>query len=193
MVQGATEPGHKCRKKRTAINISYMDNPFGSLLQQLQERIKDIAPEIREIDEDKGQLEGYDIKPPVSFPWAGIDFDFRFDDLGGNVQWADGEVIIRLAFPPFSSASSLMSTNVRDKALAYTDYEMKIYQALHGWRPTGFAPFSRRSAVTEKRDDALRVREIRFQTAFEDYSAQDEQTFSPAPGVEFEGTISPTS
>ncbi|MBS1740713.1 MAG: hypothetical protein JST88_09250 [Bacteroidetes bacterium] len=153
-----------------------MNNPFGSLLLQLQARIKAVASAIREVNEDKGQLEGYELRPAVSFPCVLIDFDFQFDDLGDNIQMASGNVIVRLAFPPFSSAGSLMPQGVREKALAYTDYEMQVYQALHGWRPTGFAPLSRRAAVTEKRTDTIRVREIRFDTQFEDYSAADEHS-----------------
>ena len=151
-----------------------MDNPFGDLLIQIQERLKNIAPQIREVSEDKGQLEAYDVRPAVSFPCGLIDFDFNFNDIGQNIQIGAGMVIFRLAFPPFSSASSLMPVPVREKALAYSDYEMLVYQALHGWRPNGFAPLSRRSAKTEKRMDTLRVREIAFETEFEDYSAQDQ-------------------
>lgn len=166
-----------------------MNNPFGSLLLQLQTRIKTIATGIREVNEDKGQLEGYDIRPAVSFPCVLIDFDFQFDDLGDNIQMGNGSVIARLGFPPFSSASSLMPQGVKEKALAYTDYEMQVYQALHGWRPAGFAPLSRRSAVTEKRADTLRVRELRFDTQFEDYSAADEHNRTGIDNFEVKGEI----
>ena len=166
-----------------------MENPFGDLLLQLQARIKTIATGIREINEDKGQLESYDIRPAVAFPCVLIDFDFQFDDLGDNIQSGNGMVIVRLAFPPFSSASSLMPQTVKEKALAYTDYEMQVYQALHGWRPNGFAPLARRNAVTEKRADTLRVRELRFDTEFEDYSAADGHTTTHLNNFKVAGEI----
>lgn len=70
-----------------------MDNPFGDLLLQLQARIQQEVLEIREIAEDKGQLESYDIRPAVSFPCVLIDFDFKFDDMGENTQMATAPTI----------------------------------------------------------------------------------------------------
>lgn len=157
-----------------------MQNPFGNLLLQIQERIKSVAPVIREVNEDRGQLESYEIRPAVSFPCVLVDFDFNFTDWGELVQHGDGAVVIRLAFPPFSSASSLMPETVREKALAYTDYELLLHKALHGWQPESitdeegkainYGALTRESATTERRNDTIRVRVIRYRQSIEDYT-----------------------
>lgn len=158
-----------------------MKNPFGNLLLQIQARIRSLAPAIREVNEDRGQLESYELRPPVSFPCVLVDFDFNFTDWGELVQHAEGAVVIRLAFPPFSNASSLMPETVREKALAYTDYELLLHRALHGWQPEtitdndekqiSYGALTRESITTERRSDAIRVRVIRYRTSIEDYTA----------------------
>lgn len=162
-----------------------MQGPFGNLILQLQQRIRTQVTAIREVSEDRGQIDSYETRPPVAFPCVLIDFDFKFDDLGENVQWGEGEVVIRLAFPPFSSSSSLMPASVREKGMAYLDYEYKLVRALHGWQPTAavndefyFQDLSRRSATTERRNDTLRVRELRFATALQDNSTAGTRTLT---------------
>lgn len=164
-----------------------MQNPFGHLILELQKRIRTQVPQIREVAEDKGQLEHYDTKPAVSFPCVLIDFDFNFDDMGDNTQMADGQVVLRLAFPPYSSSSSLMPDLVKEKGLSYTDIEWNLNKALHGWQPANMGYLARRKAQTEMRRDPLRVREIRYEMSFEDYSAQDQHTFTPRPDLDVSG------
>jgi len=174
-----------------------MEGPFGNLILQIQEKIKEAVPEIREVAEDKGQIDAYENRPAVSFPCLLIDFDFKFDDMGENTQMGEGAVIIRLAFPPYSSSSSLMPVEVREKGMAYLDYELKVYQALQGWQPLsdpaadGFAfkALSRRTAVTEKRNDPIRVRQIRYDTALEDATAQDIYAKAHIDDVQISGEL----
>lgn len=169
-----------------------MEGPFGFLVLAIQERLKDLVPEIREVAEDKGQLDFYDIKPPVAFPCILVDFDGKFDDMGENTQMGDIGVILRLGWPPYTSSSSLLPQALREKGLAYFDIELKVFQAINGWKPVSdpatdgfaFGYLMRRSATTEKRNDPLRVRSLKFETSLEDATAQEEHILAPINEVE---------
>jgi hypothetical protein len=153
------------------------DNPFIQLFEQVQVRIQNECTSIRFIDEDKGQLDHYQVKPAVSFPCVLMDMDFDFTDIGDNVQEAQGQLVIRLAYPPYSSANNIQLDNtLREKAISYFALEYELYTALQGWQPDGFSYLCRRKATTERREDNIRVREIRFDVEFTDYTAQPQKT-----------------
>lgn len=159
-----------------------MTSPFSTLLIALQDRIKTEIPDIRWIDQDLGQLESYGDRPAVSWPCALIDFtNFRYEDASDLIQFAEGTVTIRLAFPPFSNTNSLTPTNFKEKALQFYDIEWAIYKALHGWKPDGYGYMSRTNVSTEKRNDIIRVRQISFSITFEDYNAQPVHTLGNLP------------
>lgn len=151
-----------------------MDSPFANLFLALQTQIKDNTS-IRWIDQDLGQLDYYNEKPPVAWPCVLIDFDaWNFENMGQHCQTAEGDIILRLAFTPYSHSNNLSPQ--KEKALAYYEHEFALHQALHTWAPEGFAPLTRVTADTEKREDPIRVRVIRYRTAFEDYSTKPERT-----------------
>lgn len=150
---------------------------FGQMLIELQNRINDKVPEIRFVEQDFGQLESPDDlgRYPVSWPCTLIDFsNTEYSDLSQMVQEADDVTIdIRLGFPAFSFTSSLQPVHVREQGLKFYELENLIYQALHGWAPENLCqPLARRNAITEKREDGLRVRVLRFTTRFEDHNAK---------------------
>jgi hypothetical protein len=152
-------------------------SPFGSLLQLLQARLKAQVPELRYIDQDLGQLEVE--RPPVSYHCALIDFvDWSFEDVGDNIQFASGAVIIRLGMQAWSSSSNLTPVLHQDKALSFYDVEWKTYKALHGWKPANYGYLMRTNVNTEEREDNLRVRAIRFSCSFEDSNAQPTHTLA---------------
>lgn len=160
-----------------------MNSPFSSLLTHLQGRIKSQVPDIRWIDGDTGQLEGYERRPPVSFPCILIDFDgFDYQDLGDGIQQAQGSVIIRLGFDAYSATNNRTPSQSKSKALAYYDLEWSLFKALHGWKPEGYGYMMRVSADTERREDAIRVRQIRFSITFEDYMARPPREWGQLPG-----------
>lgn len=165
------------------------NSAFSELILLLQERIKTEVPDIRMVDEDKGQLEDIDPKnnrPPVSWPCLLIDFqNCKYDDLGELVQTVDGALVLRLGFPPYSSAASWMPTATKVKALRYFDIEWQVYKALHGWQPEGFGTLLCRSSDTEKRMDAIRVRELRYELTFEEHSAELETDIRQLPPDEY--------
>jgi len=160
-----------------------MDSPFAHLLLALQERIGQLVTDIRWIDQDMGQLEHYAERPPVAWPCVLIDLDgWTFTNLGQQAQTAEGDVVVRLAFAPMSYANQL--SPVKELALRYYETEFQLHKALHGWGPAGFASLTRLSADTEKRNDAIRVRIIRYHTAFEDYSTLPVTTSQSRPLAE---------
>lgn len=157
-----------------------MNSPFANIFLEVLERLRSEVPEARYINQDVGQLDNYTDRPAVTFPCILTDFqDFNFSEMGEASQMAEGNVVIRLAFNPFSDSSNLSSDVVRTKALAYYDIEWKINKALHGWQGEAFGYLTRKSAITEKRDDNLRVREIIYATCFQDNSAG--KVYEPLP------------
>lgn len=166
----------------------YIISPFAAIYDKVVTRFKNKLPEvIRYVEQDLGQLEFYDSRPPVAFPCVLVDFDnFRCTDMSGKSQMVEGDVIFRLALDTWSSGSSLDSQDVRAYALKYFEIEHRIFQTFHGWAPNfedvrgngkraqiKCGRLTRSSAATEKREDNIRVREIRFRIEFEDYSATD--------------------
>jgi len=151
-----------------------MNSIFANMYLEIIERIKVKVPEIKYINQDFGQIDNYEERPPVSFPCLLIDFEsFGFSDMGSNCQIAEGTVKLRLATAPFSNQSSITPDIVQAKAMAYYELETKLYQALHGWQGNVFGYLMREGVETEKREDELRVRAISFSTCFQDNSATD--------------------
>ena len=148
-------------------------SPFSSLYYQIMQRLQTEVPEIRWIDQDLGQLDHYEMRPPVSFPCVLLDMDaFAPTALSGNIQLMQGAVSLRLAFDVWSATDSTTPDAWRDAGLAFYELEWKINKALMGWTPVGFSHLVRASTATEKREDNIRVREIRYEVQFEDRSAE---------------------
>ncbi|MEI8278695.1 MAG: hypothetical protein WCG87_02960 [Bacteroidota bacterium] len=152
-----------------------MNSPFALLLQQLQQRISSTVPDITYIDQDLHQIDHYEAqggRPAVSWPCVLIDFtDFNFENLGNNAQTATGNVVFRLAFNPYSASAQGTPGYYQERALQYYELEWALYNALEGWKPTGFAALTRIHSHTEPRNDRLRVRVQSFSLSFEDHSA----------------------
>lgn len=128
---------------------------------------------IRYINFDLGQLDFYETRPPVSFPALLIDFDnFRFENLGEGIQLAQGNIILRLAHNPFSHTSNITPAAVREQGMKAFELEYELNKILHGWEPDNCSSFVRESSVIEKKEDAIRVKQIIYSIAFEDDSAQ---------------------
>lgn len=157
-----------------------LNAPFGTLLIALQERLKDTVPEIRFVDEDKGQLEME--RPPVSYPCLLVSFaDFEFEDMAEGLQQADGVLQLRLCVAPYSHSSNITPKSVRAKALSIYDLEWQIYRALHKWSPPKYDALLRRKSAPEERDDGLIVRRLFYATGFEDYATVKRMTETTLP------------
>lgn len=151
-----------------------MKSVFAQLFLAIQEQIRDLVPEIKQIDQDLGQLEYYKERPALNFPCVLVDFPTaQFQDESQLVQLALLNVSLRLAFEPWSSASSEAPDVTKEDALEYYELELKLYAAMQGFDAEGcIQPLTRISVSTERREDVYRVREMLFTTATEDDTAK---------------------
>jgi hypothetical protein len=160
-----------------------MNSAFANLFLLLQQRVQDNVPGISFIDQDLGQLNpNPDDTFPVTFPCLLIDLNyFTFKDLGENVQTAAGTIVFRLGFSTYSSSDQSAPEETKETALQFYELEWALHKAFQGWDAGDyFGHLNRISVHTEKRSDALRVRELRYTVAFEDYSTKNEQLTAPA-------------
>lgn len=154
-----------------------MNSPFANIFIGLQQHIADTIPAINYIDQDLGQLNNdrHTVRPSVAFPCVLIDFEnCNFEDLGENAQTAQGSIVLRLGFSPYSNSSQSTPQDSIENAINYYDIEWDMHKALQGWNPTtDVGALTRISTQTQKRTDTIRVREIRYSFAFEDHSTQN--------------------
>jgi len=158
-----------------------MNSPFANIFLALQQRIQTEVSSITYIDQDLGQLKP-NTRPPVSWPCVLIDFeDFNFDNMGDNVQVANGIVVLRLGFAPYSNTGSATPSPYLEQALGYYDIEWALHQAIQGWSPADdYGHLIRTNALTQKRPDNYRVRELRYSLTFQDYSTKPLRQYVPA-------------
>ncbi|MCK4499827.1 hypothetical protein KAU11_04975 [Candidatus Babeliales bacterium] len=132
-------------------------------------QLKTEVPALRWIDADMGQLDFYEMKPPVVFPCALIDIDLpKCEDLAELVQDCDATITIRLAFEPMGQTNSTAPESVQNRALAMWDTVSQVFTALQGFENATFGSLSRTSQVTEKRDDNIKVVKQVWDTVFEE-------------------------
>ncbi|MBA3828718.1 MAG: hypothetical protein H0X33_07260 [Taibaiella sp.] len=162
-----------------------MNSSFANIFLAIQQHVQDQVPDIIYIDQELGQLKNDSglLRMPIQWPCLLLDFeDFTYEQLATNAQTARGKVILRLGFAPFSNSSQSTPDAYRQKALEYYDIEWALHKAMQGWSPgDDFGMLSRISASTQKRNDALRVRELTYSIAFEDYSTLIKGTLYTLP------------
>ncbi len=158
-----------------------MNSPFANVFLAIQQHIQAGVPAITYIDQDLGQLKN-SVRPPVSWPCVLIDFeDFNFDNMGENVQVAKGTVVLRLGFAPHSNSSQATPSLYLQQAIGYYDIEWDLHKVMQGWSPgDDYGYLIRTNALTQKRTDNYRVRELRYSITFEDYSTKSQQQYAPA-------------
>ena len=162
-----------------------LQSPQANLFQLLIEKLIAEVPELRYIDQDLGQLENYEIRPSVSWPCGLLDIEeFKYSDQQSHaIQLAEGIVSLRLGMVKYTDSNNLVSAHIRENALQYYELEHKVYKALHGWNPPGFGKLLRRASGTERREDDIRVRIMKFATSFTDDSAKKVKTVIARPPV----------
>ncbi|RYF86952.1 MAG: hypothetical protein EOO03_11175 [Chitinophagaceae bacterium] len=164
--------------------------PEAKLYLAIVERIQKEAPEVRYIEQDLGQLENYQIRPAVSWPCALIDLDeIDFSDAGNDlVQIGQGFVQIRVGLVKYTDSNNLTPKNIRPNALRYMEQAEKLANALHGWAPEGFGRLLLRKSVTEKRDDDIRAKVLRFEISFKVNRTPAKATVPRPSGIIGSGT-----
>lgn len=148
-----------------------MESYFASLYLDLQERIKTEVPEIKWIEQDFGQDVFDKWRPNVAFPAVLIDFpDASYENLSGSGQTATVAVTLRLMVAPFEQSYEDAPLTVRKGALEYFELEHKLIQAIHGWSTDYTQPLIRTRLSSNNRNDlGLRIRELQFTTAYQEY------------------------
>jgi hypothetical protein len=151
-----------------------LQSPEANLLNSLIEKIAEITADekavYRYIEQDLGQLENYEMRPAVAWPCALIDIEeLQYTDMQNHLeQMATGIITIRVGLVKYTDASNLTPVSIRDKAFQFYEVERRLCKALHGWAPEGFGKLLRRAAGTERRDDDIRVRVIKFAIGYTD-------------------------
>ena len=170
-------------------------SPEASLFTSIMTKLTSDVPELRYIEQDFGQLESYEMRPAVSWPCCLVDIEEgKFSDQGNfKIQLAEGLVSLRIGLVKYTDTNNLTPPNIRAASLQYYELENKVYTALHGWNPPGFSKLLRRANGTEKRDDDIRVRIIKFAVSYTDYSAKDQLERVPRPNPVLGSDIIPNS
>lgn len=150
-----------------------MNSLFARLYLDLQARIKDQVPEIKWIEQDFGQDTFDKWRPNVDFPAVLIDFpDASYSNMAGNDQLGEVTIMVRLLVAPFSQSYDGAPIEVKQNSLQFFELEDALVNALNGWAPTeGYCQLLVRTrAQSHNRNDiGLRIRELQFTTAYEDY------------------------
>lgn len=147
-----------------------LTSPLGQLFQKLITKIEAEVPGIRFIDQDWDQLG--DEQPPVSYPCVLIDFpETGFTQMQGY-QLGIATIRLKLVYRSYTSTSNITPDVNREAALQFYELEQQLYEALQAWYADSLLcnAMIRKSAVTEKRDDGLRVRVLEFEGAYNDAS-----------------------
>lgn len=161
-----------------------MNSPFSSLLTQIISRIAENT-NVRFVTQDIGQLENYEIRPAVSWPCCLIDIDaFNFTDAQNNYeQLGQGSITVRIGLVKYTDLNNLTPEAAIDNAVNYLETEQQVYKALHAWAPEGFSRCMRINTITERRDDDIRVRVLKFSISFTDESAKPVKQTIPRPDL----------
>lgn len=170
-----------------------MTSLFAQIFLKLQAHIKTEVPAIRWVDQDLGQLENYEIRPPVSWPCVLIDFNQTiYDQMQNNRQMANITFTLRLAFDSYSSTSSTTPSAFKEKGLNYYEIEQNLYKSVQGFDAGGLMQdCTRINTATERREgDNFRVRVLTFTSMTEDCSAEPNLTKAARPNMNIELDIS---
>lgn len=134
-----------------------------SILESIQKRISEIK-EIAYVDEDWGQIDYYDTRPPVQWPCALITLnDGSFSNIGkdknktpSNRQQGIITLDITVANLKFTNSSFNAPKYQKEQAWEIWKLIEKIHEKLHGWRPEASSGnLIRSSWRSTRRNDAI--------------------------------------
>lgn len=144
-----------------------MNSPFANLFSELKTLLMAVSG-VRFVDLDWNQLDFEN--PPISYPAVLVDFpETSFSQFQRH---QNGRVLVRLKiiYASFTNTSSLTPGDLESTGLAFFELEQAIYEALQTKDASGLLAdvLIRKSAITEKRDDGLRVRVVDFECSYID-------------------------
>lgn len=157
-------------------------SPFANVYLKVQEQLKTNASLLRWIDHELGQLDHFEVKPPVSMPCALVDIDDgEFAEMGELCETGEVILIVRLGLFSYSASNNIAPDSVLEKALSFYEVEQQVHLALHGFSSSGFSKMIRISRRLEKRNDEMRVVQLRYKFGIEDYTTKPARTEIPRP------------
>jgi len=132
----------------------------------------DTIPELKWVDEDKGQMNFE--RPPILFPAALVTIALpRTRNLTDKKQDTNALISVKLCFDYSGETSMVTPTVARDKSLGYYDIVEKVYKALQGFSTENFNPLVRNNVQPLPRPDGYKTTVIPFTTEFLDFSAAE--------------------
>jgi hypothetical protein len=144
-----------------------MQNIYTEILTRLKTKV----PTLRYINWDIGQLDGYYLKPSVTFPCALISFpQINTEPIGNNALMADVVMNIKLCTEKLSNTSNLVPATVMAKGNEIWVLQKAITKALHGTDGTNYNTIQQISIQQEQREDGLNVLNIQLGFIAEDFT-----------------------
>lgn len=137
-------------------------------------RLKTV-PGIKWIDLDKGQLNNYEVRPPIAFPGVLVKIDYvQAANQNSTVQQVAVRITLRIAWDFHGHTDSTMAPDQLAANLAYFDFVEDVYKAFQGYRDNTVirSPFRRANQVEETRPDGLKVVALTLLTDVLDTSAE---------------------
>jgi hypothetical protein len=130
------------------------------------------VPNVRYINWDIGQLDGYYLKPSITYPGVLISFpQVQYDSLGDGLQMGDMIMQLKIVTSSLSSTSNIAPVQVRTKGNEIYAIEKQIFKALHGADGNSYNSMARLSHNTEVREDGLNVLNVQYTFIAEDETA----------------------
>jgi hypothetical protein len=145
-----------------------MKEIFEEVMQNLLIKV----PTLRYINWDIGQLDGYYLKPSITYPGVLISFpQAQYDSLSGGAQMGDMIMQLKIVTASLSNTSNLVPAQVRTKGNEVLAIEILIFKALQGTDGNSYNSMVRLSHNTEIRDDGLNVVNAQYTFLAEDETA----------------------
>lgn len=130
-------------------------------------RFKEV-PQVKYVDEDYGQIDDFNERPPVAFPCALISLNEpKRSNLTPTKQLVTAEVIIRLGFEFLGDTSSISSENRLNAALLPYDIKEAVEAKFQAWGDADMNRWECTSCIKEKRNDGLVVFRLSFKTGYQ--------------------------
>jgi len=141
------------------------------LFQQIQLHLTTNVPELKWIDLDQGQLEIPEEQYPVQFPACLIEFPNvpSWQSLSHGLQIGDATITFRIAFDIYNDTHK--DAPDIDAALSKLQLINKIHKHLHYFEGDHFNKLERIASFQEKRQDALTVIIMQYNTNIRDAHA----------------------
>lgn len=134
-----------------------------ALLTAVFARIKTV-PAIKWIDEDYGQIDEYETRPPVEFPCALVSINQASDDLGSDAYDITSTIVVRIAHNRLGDRSGMAGNDAIALSLAKIDDVEAVRTALDGYEVAGNVSgrFYLKAINTERRTDGISVKALTF-------------------------------